>query len=36
MMESMWRRLSFLTALVDAAPNQRLGRDSTYEAAFFC
>ena len=26
MMESMWRRLAFLTALVNAAPNQTLGR----------
>ena len=34
MMESMWRRLSCLTALVDAAPNKTLGRTALMKLLF--
>ena len=34
MMESMWRRLSCLTALVDGAPNQTLGRTALMKLLF--
>ena len=35
MMESVWRRLAFLTALVDAAPNQTLRRTALMKLMFF-
>ena len=34
MMESVWRRLAFLTALVDAAPNQTLRRTALMKPLF--
>ena len=34
MMERMWRRLAFLTALIDAAPNQTLGRTALMKLLF--